>query len=184
MNLNLKEKTSNISNTLMKDYWSLDMELGNFIHNIKKEVHGAIDFFFSLEKKMMREGLTIRYHRCWILDTNVYDQSLFSLIMTNVWPLLKNITRIPCVPMLLKSYCHLHLGIETSFGDKNEEDYILHIFEMVVIINIESQKTLWIENCYYSKDIKWTQRISNDLWSGGGSINPRSQLLGFSLEIF
>jgi hypothetical protein len=60
----------------------------------------------------------------------------------------------------------------------------LHIFEMVVIINIESQKTLWIENCYYSKDIKWTQRISNDLWSGGGSINPRSQLLGFSLEIF
>ncbi len=44
--------------------------------------------------------------------------------------------------MLLKCYCHLHLGIETSFGDKSEEDYNLHIFEMVVIINIEPTKDL------------------------------------------
>ncbi len=44
--------------------------------------------------------------------------------------------------MLLKSYCHLHLGIETSFGDKGEEDYNLHIFEIVVIINIELAKDL------------------------------------------
>jgi hypothetical protein len=62
--------------------------------------------------------------------------------MNKVWPFLKNITRILCVPMLLKSYCHLHLGIETSFGDKGEEDYNLHIFEIVVIINIELAKDL------------------------------------------
>jgi hypothetical protein len=59
-----------------------------------------------------------------------------------VWPLLKNIARIPCVPMLLKYYHHLHLGIETFFADKNEEDYNLHIFEMVIIINIEPTKDL------------------------------------------
>jgi hypothetical protein len=44
--------------------------------------------------------------------------------------------------MLFKSYCHLRLGIETSFGDKNKEYDNLHIFEMVVIINIEPAKYL------------------------------------------
>jgi hypothetical protein len=48
--------------------------------------------------------------------------------------------------MLLKSYCDLHLGIETFFTDKSEEDYNLHIFEMVVILILNSQKTLWIGN--------------------------------------
>jgi hypothetical protein len=71
---------------------------------------------------MMREGLTIHYHQCWILDTKATISLFFLVIMNKVWSLLKNITRIPCVPMVLKSYCHLHLGIETSFGDKSEED--------------------------------------------------------------
>jgi hypothetical protein len=56
MSLNLKEKTSNISNTLMEDYWSLDMELGSFVLNIKKEVHEAIVFFLSLEKARWEKG--------------------------------------------------------------------------------------------------------------------------------
>jgi hypothetical protein len=73
MSLNLKEKTSNISNILMEDYWSLDMELGNFVLNIKKEIHGAIVFFSLSWKNIMREGLTIHYHWCWILDTNAYN---------------------------------------------------------------------------------------------------------------
>ncbi len=43
MSLNLKEKTSShhpISNTLMEDYWNLDMELGSFVLNIKRKYVG------------------------------------------------------------------------------------------------------------------------------------------------
>jgi hypothetical protein len=56
MNLNLKEKTSNISNTLMEDYWNLDMELGVLFLKSKRKYMGQLKKTFSLEKTWWEKG--------------------------------------------------------------------------------------------------------------------------------
>jgi hypothetical protein len=53
MNLKLKEGMNHllVLDTFIDDDSNLDIELGTFARNVKKEVCGVIDFFFSFLKK-------------------------------------------------------------------------------------------------------------------------------------
>jgi hypothetical protein len=65
------------------------------------------------------------------------------------------------------------LKVKNSFTNKDDENCNLEVLEMIAITNEHAKELSYVKN------IKWTQRISNALWIGGGNINPCFLLLVF-----